>query len=171
LTIKLVIFDADKTLWDHPDVSSTNPPFQRINENTLVDAIGSEIHLYKRVREMLQRLKEQSIIVSLASWNAPQSCLEALQKLSLLKYFRHPKVQPHPEKYKMIKELLEDLREEGIKIEPSEILYVDDKSRHIGDVRKQVGEIRFLQMWVDVKDHSEILEYVRSCQEDTARTI
>ena len=171
MSIKLIIFDADKTMWDHPDVSSTNPPFQRINENALVDTIGSEIYLYEWVREMLQRLKEQGIIVSLASWNTPESCLEALEKLDLLKYFRHPKVQLYPEKYKMIKELLEDLREEGIKIEPSEILYVDDKSRHLGDVRKQVGEIRFLQMWVDVKDHSEILEYVRSCQEDTARII
>jgi len=171
LSIKLIIFDADKTLWDHPDVSSANPPFQRINENTLVDTIGSEIHLYKGVREMLQRLNEQGIIVSLASWNAPESCLEALQKLAVLKYFRHPKVQPHPEKYRMIKELLEDLREEGIKIELSEILYVDDKSRHLGDIRRQVGEIRFLQMWVDVKDHSEILEYIRSCREDTARII
>jgi len=171
LSIKLIIIDADKTLWDHPDISLTNPPFQRIDEDTLVDKIGSEVHLYKRVREMLKRLKEQGIIISLASWNTPESCLEALQKLDLLKYFRHPKVQPHPEKHRMIKELLEDLREEGAKIEASEILYVDDKSRHLGDVRKQVGEIRFLQMWVDVKDHTEILKYVRSCQGNTALTI
>jgi len=171
LSIKLIIIDADKTLWDHPDISLTNPPFQRIDEDTLVDKIGSEVHLYKRVREMLQSLKEQGIIISLASWNTPESCLEALQKLNLLKYFRHPKVQPHPEKHRMIKELLEDLREEGAKIEASEILYVDDKSRHLGDVRKQVGEIRFLQMWVDVKDHTEILKYVRSCQGNTALTI
>ena len=160
MSIKLVIFDADKTLWDHPDVSTTNPPFQRTDENTLVDTIGSEIRLYEGVREMLQRLKEQGVIVSLASWNTPESCLEALQKLDLLRYFKHPKVQPHPEKHKMIKELLEDLRKDGVKIEPSEILYVDDKSRHLGDVRKQIGEIRFLQMWVDLKDHTEILEYV-----------
>jgi len=160
LSIKLVIFDADKTLWDHPDVSTTNPPFQRTDENTLVDTIGSEIRLYEGVREMLQRLKEQGVIVSLASWNTPESCLEALQKLDLLRYFKHPKVQPHPEKHKMIKELLEDLRKDGVKIEPSEILYVDDKSRHLGDVRKQIGEIRFLQMWVDLKDHTEILKYV-----------
>jgi len=171
LSIKLVIFDGDKTLWDHPDISLTNPPFQRIDKDTLVDTIGSEIRLYKRVREMLQRLKEQDIIISLASWNMPESCLEALEKLDLLRYFRHPKVQPHPEKHRMIKELIDDLREEGVKIEPSEILYVDDKSRHLGDVRKQVGEILFLQMWVDVKDHTEILEYVRSCQGNTARTI
>ena len=171
MSIKLIIFDADKTLWDHPDISLTNLPFQRIDEDTLVDKIGSEVHLYRWVREMLQRLKEQGIIISLASWNTPESCLEALQKLDLVRYFRHPKVEPHPEKHRMIKELLEDLRGEGVKIEPSEILYVDDKSRHLDDVRKQVGEIRFLQMWVDVKDHTEILEYVRSCQGNTARTI
>ena len=171
MSIRLIIFDADKTLWDHPDISLTNPPFQRIDEDTLVDKIGSEVHLYKRVREMLKRLKEQGVIISLASWNAPESCLEALQRLDLLKYFRHPKVQPHPEKHRMIKELLENLREEGVKIEPDEILYIDDKSRHLSDVRKQVGEIRFLQMWVDVKDHTEILEYVRSCEGNTAQTI
>jgi len=171
LSIKLVIFDADKTLWDHPDVTSTKPPFQRIDEDTLIDTIGSEIHLYKGVREMLQRLKEQGIIISLASWNTPEPCLEALQKLDLLRYLRHPKVQLHLEKYKMIRELLEDLREEGIEIEPDEILYVDDKSRHLGDVKKQIGEVRFLQMWVDVKDHPQILEYVRSCQGDAHRII
>jgi len=149
-------------LWDHPDISSTNPPFKRIDENTLVDSTGSEIHLYKHVREMLQRLKEQNVIISLASWNAPEPCYEALQKLDLLKYFKHPKVQPHPEKHKMIKELLEDLKEDGIDVKPDEILYVDDKSRHLDDIRKQTGMIRFLQMWVDVKDHLEILGYLPS---------
>ncbi len=171
MSIKLVIFDADKTLWDHPDVSLMKPPFQRIDEDTLVDTIGSEIHLYKGVREMLQRLKEQGIVISLASWNAPEPCLEAFEKLDLLKYFTHPKVRPHPEKYKMIKELLEDLRGEGIEIEPNEILYVDDKSKHLSDVRKQIGEVCFLHMWVDVKDHLEILEYVPGCRDDAARTI
>ena len=171
MNIRLVIFDADKTLWDHPDISSSNPPFKRINENTLVDTTGSEIHLYKQVREMLHVLKEQNVIISLASWNTPRPCFEALQKLDLLKYFKHPKVQPHPEKCKMIKELLEDLKEDGIELKPDEILYVDDKSRHLDDVRKQTGEIRFLQMWVDVKDHLEILEYVRNCQANSFRII
>ena len=107
-------------------------------------------------------MKEQNVIISLASWNAPEPCYEALQKLDLLKYFKHPKVQPHPEKHKMIKELLEDLKEDGIDVKPDEILYVDDKSRHLDDIRKQTGMIRFLQMWVDVKDHLEILGYLLS---------
>lgn len=171
MNIKLVIFDADKTLWDHPDISSSNPPFKRINEDTLVDTTGSEIHLYKQVREMLQGLKEQNVIISLASWNTPKPCFEALQQLDLLKHFKHPKVQPHPKKHKMIKELLEDLKEDGIEVKPDEILYVDDKKKHLDDVRKQTGEIRFLQMWVDVKDHLEILEYIRSRQADTLKTI
>jgi len=171
LSIKLVIFDADKTLWDHPDVTSTKPPFQRISGDTLVDTVGSEIHLYKGVREMLQQLKEHGIIISLASWNTPEPCFEALEKLDLLEYFRHPKIHLHLEKHKMIKELLEDLRQEGIEIEPDEILFVDDNTRHFVDVRKQIGEVRFLQMWANVKDHQEILEYVRSCQSDTPKTI
>ena len=167
----MIIFDADKTLWDHPDVSSMSPPFKRMDENTLIDKIGSEIRLYEHVREMLEELKEQNVIISLASWNVPEPCFEALQKLDILKYFKRPKVQPHPEKHKMIKELLEDLKKDGIEVKPNEILYVDDRSRHLNDIKKQTGKIRFLQMWVDVKNHLEILDYVRGSRDNTSKTI
>ena len=40
MTIKLVVFDADKTLWTHSDISSLILPFKLVSSNILTDANG-----------------------------------------------------------------------------------------------------------------------------------
>ncbi len=39
--MRLLILDLDKTLWSHPDISSTNPPYRRVSEDAIADSHGS----------------------------------------------------------------------------------------------------------------------------------
>ena len=55
--IQLVIFDCDRTLWHHEDVSSLQMPFRKVNEETAVDARGIQVRLFSGVRDVLEALR------------------------------------------------------------------------------------------------------------------
>ncbi len=158
--IRLVVFDADGTLWEHNDISSLTPPFHKIDENTLADRNGAEIRLHPSVRELLNELKARGVIVSMASWNKPEPVFEALRKFGIADYFAHPKVEFHPNKYEMIRKLLADLEAEGSTVKPEEILYVDDQTWHIEKVRKEIGAVKFLHFGMDISKIFDILKFL-----------
>jgi len=158
--IRLVVFDADGTLWEHSDISSLSPPFSKIDENTLIDRNGIEIRLFPDVKRLLKELTARGIIVSMASWNKPEPVFEALRKLDILHYFTHPKVEFHPSKHEMMKGLLTDLEAEGTAVKPEEILYIDDQTWHIEKIRRDIGAVRFLQFGVDIIKIVDVLKFV-----------
>lgn len=158
--IRLVVFDADGTLWEHSDISSLTPPFDKIDENTLVDRNGIEIRLFSQVRELLDELKARGLIVSMASWNKPEPVFEALRKFGITDYFTHPKVEFHPNKHEMMRKLLADLEAEGTAVKPEEILYVDDQTWHIEKVRREIGAVKFLQFGTDIVDIRDVLKFL-----------
>jgi len=160
LAIKLVVFDADKTLWSHPNASSLTLPFKLVNENVISDANGETFHLFDGTREMLGKLQKRKIIITVASWNKPEPVNDALRLFGIDKFFKIVKAEFHPNKHLMIEDTLLELSEEGIKLEPDEILYVDDRTIHLEQVRSRIGAIHFIQMGVDVEKPSEILGHV-----------
>ena len=158
--IRLVVFDADGTLWEHGDISSLTPPFDSIDEGVLVDRNGVELRLFPHVKELLEELKARGVIVSMASWNKPEPVFEALRQFGIADYFAHPKVEFHPNKHKMMKKLLADLAAEGTAVKPEEILYVDDQTRHIEKVRKEIGAVKFLQFGIDIAKITDVLKFL-----------
>lgn len=46
MAIRLVIFDCDRTLWEHHDVAETTPPFRRVDQDSLEDARGERVRLF-----------------------------------------------------------------------------------------------------------------------------
>lgn len=158
--IRVAVFDADGTLWENDGISSLNPPFNEVDENTLADQNGVELRLFPGVRQLLRDLTAKGIIVSMASWNRPEPVFEALRKFGIADYFTHPKVEFHPNKHEMIKRLLADLEAEGTIVKPEEILYVDDQTWHIGKVREEVGPVRFLQVGTDIPRIADLLKFV-----------
>jgi len=160
MKIRLVILDGDGVLWDHQDLSALSLPFRLSNQDTIVDANGERVRLLKGVRKLLRTLAKQGIIVTLATWNKPEHVTQALQLFKVNEYFRVVEARFHPDKHLMIKNILEKLMNEGVMIEPNQMLYVDDRTVHIADVRKEIGDVHFLQMHVDVKDLLEILRYI-----------
>ncbi len=57
--IKLVIFDADKTLWDHYNISEFEEPFSVIDGNVLRDSKGRTLKVFPNVRRTLDELKKK----------------------------------------------------------------------------------------------------------------
>ena len=157
----MIVFDCDLTLWDHPDVSSLKLPFRLLNEDEVVDSEGEVVRLYKGVREVLRTLKDSGYILSIASWNKPEPVFQLLDLFKLRGLFTYPQVEPHPDKAKMIRRLLERLREDGIEVKPHEVVYVDDRDIHLPKILEEIGPVRFLRMWRDIKDHEDLLRLFR----------
>lgn len=113
MAIKLVILDADRTLWDHRDVSAMVRPFRLSDRDVLVDSTGNKVRLLRGVRDFLERLKERGLAASIASWNLPGPVMEALQLLALDTYFTNSVVEMHPEKHEMIRKILSKFETQG----------------------------------------------------------
>ena len=158
--IKLVILDLDGTIWDHLDISSLNPPFKVLNDNLIADSKGVKVRLCDGVRELLETIKNSNLLLSIASWNIRDVAIEALKAFNILEYFIKPKIEPHPRKDIMILKLLAELKSEGLKIKPEEILYVDDRDIHLKGILRNVGKVRFVHMWKDVQNHYELINMI-----------
>ena len=157
MAIRLVVFDCDRTLWDHEDVSALQPPFRKVDSETAADAQGIPVRLYPGVRDVLETLRRRGIICSVASWNRPEPVYAILDLLDLRGFLTHPKVEFHPNKDRMIESLLRELRDEGIDLRPQEVLFVDDRARNLHIVRGAIGPIETLQPGVDFTDFREVL--------------
>lgn len=161
MVIRLVVFDADMTLWDHSDISSLILPFKRVDRDSLIDAEENPLNLFNGIRELLQELKKKRIIVALATWNKPEQVVEAIRLLEIEQFFKFVEAEFHPNKHLLVRNILCKLSKEGIKVKPSEVLYVDDQKRHLKDIYGTVGKVVFLQMWNDVKNPHEISAYIQ----------
>ena len=161
MVIRLVVFDADRTLWDHSDISSLTLPFKKVDKNSLIDANEVSLNLFNGIRELLKELRKRGIIIALATWNKPEQIFEAIHLLEIEEFFKIIKAEFYPNKHLLIKKILSKLLKEGIQIKPSEVLYIDDQKRHLKDIHDTIGKVAFIQMWKDVKAPSEILAYLQ----------
>ena len=160
LGIRLVILDADMTLWNHPDISSLILPFKKVDENSLIDAKGETLKLFDGIRDLLKGLNERDLLTSLVTWNKPEHVDEAIRLLEINKFFKFVEVEDNPNKHLLVARIMTRLSERGVQLEPHEILCVDDRTRHLKDIYDKVGRVIFLQMWKDVKEPYEILTYI-----------
>jgi magnesium-dependent phosphatase-1 len=160
VTIKLVILDLDRTLWDHHNVTELRAPFSRVDAQTVADADGVPVRLQPGARELLDTLRERGILISIASWNEPAPAFAILETLGLRDYFVHPKVEFHPYKERMVSDLVQELTAEGVRVRPEEILYVDDRALHFKRVRHAVGPVQTLQAGVDIRDLRDVIGYL-----------
>jgi len=161
-SIRLIVFDCDRTLWDHPDVSGLRLPFVRAGADSVKDQDGVIVTLFPGVRRMLDELLRQGYILSIASWNDPEAAFQPLTLLELLPLFRHPKADLHIPKATMIAEILSDLATEGIRLTPAQVVFIDDRDHHIEAVPVELPGIHALQMWVDLKSHDELLAWLEA---------
>ncbi len=159
--VRLVIFDCDRTLWDHHNVSELHLPLVRVDADTVVDAGGVRVRLHPGARTLLSALREQGILISIASWNQPEPVFAIFDQLDLTGFFVRPKVEPHPYKERTIAALLAELAAEGIALRPEEVLLVDDRPLHFRRVRAAVGPLHTLQPGADFDDLREILSHIR----------
>ncbi|HEU5298572.1 MAG TPA: magnesium-dependent phosphatase-1 [bacterium] len=160
MAVKLVVFDCDRTLWDHANVSELTLPFRKIDEETVADAAGTRVRLFPGARDVLDALRGRGILISIASWNRPEPVAAVLEALGLSGYFTRPKVEFHPYKEKTIAALLDELRAEGHALQPDEVLFVDDRAVHLDRVRRMVGPVRTLQPGATLTDLRDVLAHL-----------
>ncbi|TMJ08909.1 MAG: magnesium-dependent phosphatase-1 [Bacillati bacterium ANGP1] len=158
VAIRLVILDCDRTLWEHEDVFTLQPPFTRVDGQTVQDAQGEKVRLAPGARELLDALRRRGILISLCSWNRADLVFAILDLLGLTQYFVHPKVEFHPHKDRMITALLAELAGEGTVLQPEEVLFVDDNPMMLEQVRQGVGPVRTLRAQPDVLDLRNVLK-------------
>lgn len=161
MKIKLIIFDADKTLWDHYNISEFEEPIKIINENEIEDSGGRKLKVFPEVRDTLNELKNKGIYIALATWNFPEKTEKILKILKLDSFFDIVISRDFPYKFVMISEIFVELRNKGIKIKPDEVIFVDDRRTHFGNVWLYLGKINCVEMWKDIKSHKEILKLIK----------
>ncbi|MEX2705806.1 MAG: hypothetical protein Q6352_011160 [Candidatus Freyrarchaeum guaymaensis] len=72
---KLVVFDADDTLWNVSKryASLLKPPLKPTGTDTLRDSEGSTVRLLPGVRKVLKELKERGILISSSKPEQPRT--------------------------------------------------------------------------------------------------
>ncbi|MEM1598125.1 MAG: magnesium-dependent phosphatase-1 [Pyrobaculum sp.] len=159
----LIALDLDGTVWDHGDISSLYLPFRKISQMQIVDSRGVVVTLRRHVRDFLAWARGEGHILSTLSWNDFDVAYQALKAFEIDRYFHYLVIEPHPRKDKMLWRLLRRIREErGVDVQPGDILYIDDRDIHIGQIRENIGPVRFLQFGKDVSCFTEVVEYLKS---------
>ncbi len=153
--VKVVFLDLDGTVWDHSDISSLIPPFRVVDDDVIKDRAGVEVRLRVGVREFLRFVRDLGLVVAALSWNDPEIALEALKAFKLVNYFDRLYIEPHPHKGLV---MLKAIKELGV--EPEEVIYVDDRDIHLGEVRELVGNVKFIQFGKDVSGFKELKELI-----------
>ena len=114
----------------------------------------------------MEGLKNRGVIVAIASWNKPEPVKEALRLFAIDQFLEIVRAEFHPDKYLMIESIISELARMEIELNAHEILYVDDQTLHLERIRKKIGPIHFIQMWVDVKTPNEIMEYIEKMEDN-----
>ncbi|BFH74473.1 magnesium-dependent phosphatase-1 [Sulfurisphaera javensis] len=160
--IKIVVFDADKTLWDHYNISIFKKPYKLINENSIEDSEGNKLTLFPEVRETLKNIKDMGLLLGLATWNLPEKTDEILSLLGLKEYFDIIVSKDFPFKFIFLIEIINKIREKGISIKPDEIMFIDDRRVHFGNTWLYLGNVKCVEIWSDIFHHKQILEKIKS---------
>ncbi len=150
---KVVFLDLDGTVWSSHDISLHKPPFKRVSDFEIIDSEGSLVKLKPGVIEFLKWAKSVGLKVYSLSWNIPEIAYEALKAFGIYELFDGHCIEFHPHKGKMMKKAFEKYK---LTVEPCEIVYVDDRKTHLNEVLKEIGDVVFIQMNVDVKDFYDL---------------
>jgi magnesium-dependent phosphatase-1 len=144
-TTRLFILDCDKTLWDGIS-SHLIGALKRSGEDSIVDPLGRRIRLYPTVRETLKSLSDQGDLLAFVSWNARSSHLLLVLKLfGLLPLFRYGSVSLRHNKVRMVSQILQKTRDDGIDQELLRVYFIDDVRRALRQVSTHYPWITVIQ--------------------------
>lgn len=163
--IRLAVFDCDLTLWNHHDASELKQPFVLDGKDSIRDQEGTRVTLFPQVRTCLETLAQQGYRLSVCSWNRPEPVYAMLDLFGLRHYFRHGKVEPHPDKHLMIERMMRAFVAEGLALSNEQVVFTDDRTVHRDDILRYLPGLHFIQMWVDVKDHDAFVAWITAAQE------
>lgn len=115
--MKCVVWDLDNTLW------------------TGTIAEGDLVELREGVREVLQRLDERGILLSIASKNDSESTWRIIENFGLNEYFLSPQIGWGP-KSESIKRIAEDLN-----LGLDAFAFIDDNAFELDEVKRTLPQV------------------------------
>lgn len=127
---KLIVFDLDFTLWNAGGTwcDHTNPPFRKVNEH-VEDSLGRQITLYPEVRKILEKLRNDSILMAIASRTGePSWAKQLLELFKIDDYFTYKEIYPGS-KVKHFNRL-----KNASNIQFEDMIFFDDEMRNISEV-------------------------------------
>jgi FkbH-like protein len=120
--VKCVVWDLDHTLWD----------------GVLVEDGLERIQLKPGIADVIQRLDQRGILLSIASKNNPEEALAALKKFHLDHYFLCPQISWRP-KSQGLQAIAQQLN-----IGMESLLFLDDSEFELGEVKAVCPEVQTL---------------------------
>lgn len=166
---KLIVFDADETLWTSKGYASQLvDPIELIDNLTVKDTKNLILKLFSEVPSMLEEIKKRAvkeeICISIASNNNINSVLKLLEIFKIEKYFIFPQADffetTKSQKILKVLELLKKKKEILI----DKVIFVDDWESNCVEVKKglknKVDDLVVLQKDQDIEKIDEVLKYI-----------
>ena len=156
----ILAMDLDGTLWNHLNISGVSPPYMRVDDASIKNNDNVIITLYKSALDFMKWAKSNGAIITSLSWNRTDYVNEALSKFGITELFDYHSTDYTPDKDQRLLKLIEKLKLSGIDITPDRIVYVDDRDIHMEAIRKNIGDIIFINIWKDIKNYDEAKKIV-----------
>ena len=172
LTMKLVAFDGDDTLWT--PMSGVN-----LSDRTPTDAAGDPHFTYSQLdndhltarrndgalfalrpeaRDVIASLRARGVLVGVISYNHEANVRRILDAFGLLGQIDFVVAEWHTNKDRMLARMISTARQDGISVEPSEVLLVDDDPAEIYRGQCERMGVGFRRFGTEMADLREILE-------------
>ena len=158
---RILFIDLDGTVWNCLDISLLTPPFTRINENEIIDSSGVIVKLFPKVRDFLKWAKNAGLYVASLSWNIREIAVEALKAFNIYELFDNHYIEFHPHKGIVMKKAINEIKTIiRYEVKPCNIVYIDDRTIHLDEVKREVGNVVFIHMWKNFKDYDEVRRFL-----------
>ncbi|MEM0140017.1 MAG: magnesium-dependent phosphatase-1 [Ferroplasma sp.] len=158
----VLAMDLDGTVWDNLNISGVNPPYTRINERCIKNNENVVITMFDEAIDFIKWARANGAITTSLSWNRKDYAMEALNEFGIADLFDYNSTDHTPDKDQRLLKLMETLKSKGIDICPSRVVYIDDRDLHMTDIRKNVGDIVFINIWKSTKSYDDAKEIIKN---------
>jgi magnesium-dependent phosphatase-1 len=156
----ILAMDLDGTVWDHLNISGVEPPYTRINSRQIKNPDNTIITIFECAVDFIKWAHENGAITTTLSWNRKDYAQEALQAFGICGLFDYNSTDHTPDKDQRLLQLINSLKEQGIYVPVNRVVYVDDRDLHMDAIRKNIGDIVFINIWKTTKNYLKAKEIV-----------
>jgi len=170
---EMLILDADGTVWDAKTSGGSHivgncgmKPYTRIDKKNDVWSNGKcKIKVKKGLRETLEILKQNGIIISMASNNPFKPVSHAMEQIGIAQYFDYLGIEAIS-KPSNILQGLDHFRNQRQCIPDEFALFIDDRDNNLSDVKKRFeGQLPVMDA-TTIEDYHDILKYFEGVKAD-----
>ncbi|ARD85584.1 magnesium-dependent phosphatase-1 [Ferroplasma acidiphilum] len=157
----ILAMDLDGTVWDHLNISGVNPPYTRLDSNSIGNQDNVTVTLFPEALDFIRWARENGAITTTLSWNRKDYAQEALETFGICNLFDYNSTDQTPDKDQRLLKLISLLKKEGVEIPVQRVVYVDDRDLHMEAIRKNIGDIVFINIWKTTKTYHDAMEIVK----------